>query len=873
MIICRCLGKKRDKRGNIEEYILETKNGAKKILKSKALKSLIKQGKIGVLNLTLTSDNRLVDGANQKVKAELERQKKRAAKPLKVRPKAVKQSEASKVEKTEKEYYELTQSDISEIKSNIDSLLTTYPEIKVSLDTANNLDEINKLRKSLNSPLSSKYKITLNGEIMSIAKANNPNTIIFIHRKENTFLRLPANCTKLFKDFRINDTPLETLTINCDWSGVYTTAEMFNCANIKHIKLVGKAEKLLDMYKMFNCETIGEQFIRTVDLSDFTATHVTRTARMFSNPKMGIDPSLRSVPEVLVKLGGLNLSHVINAVGMIGNSSLTSEDLIRHGLKNETKLNQAKTSEYIGELNLSDKDKEITEKYNLKIFSIGKQKGDYKRKSKTAKEEYLLTRRLERAKAEGKDTSNFETAINLHKIKSHNKSVLNTQDNFPNIYTRFIAKLFDSSVDNPHNSYHSDIASNIKCTDVVKYQTVIYKLGININNWGLEFIDLKDLTVLPIRYEPIFIRTRIGNHKRSIVSHMGSTREDIMITRSTIAYGVKNTGDSRIKLPTLEVNKFGKIERLKTKYIGPGEESIITRHDLLLLLVLSKQRQFKNGIIQWQSAETKSELTRLPYIRTESYDFRINSERRIVKATDGDKYGILNYSRLWYNEYEQPSNRINRTKYKLDRVKGIADILLGLSEDVSKACSENSGKPSKIRMIDVGGTPTSGSIADIFNECRIITFLLDRTLVVYIPKSVKYLNINPSSDVYNDTKYTHSFYKSIRSEYGKDNIDKLVVCGGEGVEDIAYMFYNLNLKVLDLRRFRVNKNAVQSLENAFTKCKIEELQVPNRDFSTSVIDLLEKSALQYTRLPGVIINWDRALKTPGSGTIKHVKFD
>lgn len=68
MLEVRCTGKKRDKNNNIIAYRLVDRTGAVKILKPCEVKQYIKQGKIRVVNLTLTKDGRLVDGAKVPVR-------------------------------------------------------------------------------------------------------------------------------------------------------------------------------------------------------------------------------------------------------------------------------------------------------------------------------------------------------------------------------------------------------------------------------------------------------------------------------------------------------------------------------------------------------------------------------------------------------------------------------------------------------------------------------------------------------------------------------------------------------------------------------------------------------------------------------------
>lgn len=66
MVRFSCVEKYRDRNGNIVGYLLMNLacNELKRQVRADELKKLIKHGKIEVINLTLTSDNRLVDKGN-----------------------------------------------------------------------------------------------------------------------------------------------------------------------------------------------------------------------------------------------------------------------------------------------------------------------------------------------------------------------------------------------------------------------------------------------------------------------------------------------------------------------------------------------------------------------------------------------------------------------------------------------------------------------------------------------------------------------------------------------------------------------------------------------------------------------------------------
>lgn len=64
MVVCVCRSKIR-KNNAIEAYLLEDSNGVTKTIKADKLKRLIRSGDIYVLNLNLSSDNRLISAVNQ----------------------------------------------------------------------------------------------------------------------------------------------------------------------------------------------------------------------------------------------------------------------------------------------------------------------------------------------------------------------------------------------------------------------------------------------------------------------------------------------------------------------------------------------------------------------------------------------------------------------------------------------------------------------------------------------------------------------------------------------------------------------------------------------------------------------------------------
>ena len=67
MIICKCIQKFRDKHGRIYGYRLVAMNGDTKDIRAKALKNAIINKQVSVVNLSMTSDGRLIDAAENKL--------------------------------------------------------------------------------------------------------------------------------------------------------------------------------------------------------------------------------------------------------------------------------------------------------------------------------------------------------------------------------------------------------------------------------------------------------------------------------------------------------------------------------------------------------------------------------------------------------------------------------------------------------------------------------------------------------------------------------------------------------------------------------------------------------------------------------------
>lgn len=73
MQMVKCINKIRDGKGKIIGYTLQSSTGETKKVEKNSLKEAVRNGKIGIINMTLTSDNRLVDkDASQPLRQKLD---------------------------------------------------------------------------------------------------------------------------------------------------------------------------------------------------------------------------------------------------------------------------------------------------------------------------------------------------------------------------------------------------------------------------------------------------------------------------------------------------------------------------------------------------------------------------------------------------------------------------------------------------------------------------------------------------------------------------------------------------------------------------------------------------------------------------------
>ena len=846
--VFECIQKIRNERNVITTYVLKSGNDTIPV-SSQGLKEWIRTGRVKVTNLTLTSDNRLVDGAAEKKSNNTAKVK--AEKPMEPpktvnKPKPLKQPVTKPVEKVES--YIMTQQDIIDIRRFIQKALETGKITEKTKVTVGDYYSFSTtgFQRFFNMPADPKTKVAALNDNLKIFKLD--NMIEIYYKEPDVHMYLPTNCDSLFKEFLVDcKYRLDKLTVDARWNNVITAKYMFASANIKEIVLSGQANKLLDMYKMFNSEDYGEQFTECVSLEYFCAPHVTRTARMFSNPRWivsGNTPStfadtLASVDEikhVTVKTRRkLGLSHVINSVGMIGNSTLNEAELIRNGMSAE-KAHMALETKRLLDLGITEQESKLVEKLKLRALSVkNSEKGTgFRTKKKT-----IANNLKKRASALGTYV-NAETLQRLSRVYTFKKVVQcelisRRYKDVPGTLTasqsRFILRVLNTIKPTPE----LEEMLNAPTPKILSCNNIEGQLGISLYEYGFKPISLKDFIVYPKRYQIDSKKLRVGKHKRSVESTKVRRQSDVVkVKNAVIAYELKNDSRNIIELPYFEINFLGKITGVKFKKVKPREKTIVTRHELLLLLILnpiSNNRFADDSCIEWSrpyvnepSVEISSDdliLNDVPYIAISLRKQRAEEEDATISSlTPSIDRNLRNYCLMWHNNLED--EKIATGRYRLS---------LNLKDkhnfpaELKNALSSISWKVDSISMLNIAGKPTNGSIEDIFGDTVILVFK-DAELkngLVYIPDTVKYLNTYPNSpNVKTNKEFSYSFHNSVlKTEFKKNKLESLTIVGGRNVIDADYFMYKIKCNKLDIGE--LNPDLIRQGRNGYYIAWVHEI--------------------------------------------------
>ena len=405
IILAKCIEKLRNDKGIIQSYRLVDTKGHIGLMGAEQLKQGIRAGRIRVVNLTLTSDNRLVDGATEKKKAKTIVVRK--AEPSKTQDTTpVNETPTNRVSG---ESIPLNAKTIQAIKDAIEKLLGTIAikdtNTLIDIIISGNVD-VDKIIKATQSGAVGGMIMP---EVFIMAKGTPDNKLNVLVGTKGHFEFIDGDMA--FKDFlrKCNLKNKVQFTLKgTDFDKLYSARFMFENAAINKLVICGKATKLIDMYKMCYSSSIKD-----VNLSEFIVPHVTRTARLLWNEfdsstnkmlmmmnsklrcnKKELREKFKACFDVRADLSGLDLKHTINAALMCGTSFVNKETLRSLGLaerKLESALvkwdeNDPKRIQYVADryLEISNLERNFTTQLNGKL-TIGKEKAVL-RKSKAERQ-------------------------------------------------------------------------------------------------------------------------------------------------------------------------------------------------------------------------------------------------------------------------------------------------------------------------------------------------------------------------------------------------------------------------------------------------------------------------------------------------------
>lgn len=871
MIICKCIEKNRDKRGNILSYVLLDTNGVTITIKSKELKNAIVKGAVGVLNLTLTSDNRLVDGANTKLQQSLKKKlteasKKVQKKPAKKQPVTKKPAEQKKPasDTPQLNYITLTKDDVKKIEKaamHISEGILNTKGSEASLrekfgliveicgidpEIANNFIADPERPSKINSHIKT-MTVNINNRLIGVYTINDDEDshILSIYPStKNTILRLPADSTGLFRDFCKDGYAIEALRVECDFSRVYSAQSMFRDAHAKVIELRSneKADKLLDMYKMFNQEGLKFACLESVWIEKLGINHVTRTARMFTNPKMGrVGSKTIWCFSSTCSKKDIDLSHVVNSVGMVGNSKIDADTLKKLGMKDD-KIKAALNPYFKIDLGLTDADKELTDKLRAHLVNVDAEDSRLTRKA-NAEIRRQKDAEVRRQKAE----EDGRYILDELAVQATNARYSVKPDELPIIHQKFLVRLLSRNFYEKYcQAYNSD-----KFSKPVDYRDFEKEFGITLAKHCIGSIDLKALQLMPVRYVVGAggEKTRLGYNKASIKSRISKDTRwqtfKVSKQETVIAYQFKNISNKTLKLPYIHANFLGKIDGINFREVEPGETTVITRHDLLLLLIAAKSREFKNGLIQWKSNGVSTDVLKdVPYVSGWSAVDNDTITKIPVGPKGNPSEELYRYSLLWCNPFEKirDNGMYEMSVPYITSLPGeFKDTIVDYLNSIEK--ENNTLDVSKVYIADVGGRPKMGTIKDIFGETKIMimksptnTASNKTSIIVYVPDAVKYLNIDRELVKAKSHSYTSTFYSVLHRLSQNNGAKYMMVCGGHNVEDIDYFMYYGHIGGMNLERF--DPQNIKTFNKAFYNSNIGILIIKKNSEIARVLDEL-----------------------------------
>lgn len=290
-ICVQCIQKQRDKHNHITAYLLQDQKGNKKVMSPVDLKKAIANYQINVINLSLTSDNRLVDTKPTEAVSHIEK------KPNKVEAPVIRANTEKKIVPKVVENLILDKETITKVWDCIKELVEVNYSTGFGYDDSD--DEANDNTCNQVMFLGRQKSEKLNTLDSKVIKSITDTGLSYIIKDDKMMIfsltkniKMPVNCRALFDEgYYVSSLILNGL----DWSDTEAAERTFQyCHADKLIIMDSTAPKLKNMYRMFS----SSYRTKVVDLSTFKVPNLDRATMMFD----GSD----NITEI--KLDGLNFS-------------------------------------------------------------------------------------------------------------------------------------------------------------------------------------------------------------------------------------------------------------------------------------------------------------------------------------------------------------------------------------------------------------------------------------------------------------------------------------------------------------------------------------------------------------------------------------
>ena len=275
MMKMKCIAKARDRNNQIVGYKLQDKQGSITIVKPEVLKSAIRAKKIEITNLTLTSDNRLIDTTLK-------------THPLPKPQTAPKTKQISKISEEQKIKLMIEKAKVLGCKMQITEIPTycDHKCILISKDVDNHIlyipDDVVQLNSTnLNNLTFTQHIQYIQGHIKLIGGHNLKYIKYMFLECQVQSLDLSSFDTSnvIFMDYMFEECQAQSINLsNFDTSNVTDMQSMFYDCHAQSLDLSNfNTSNVTNMYGMF--EECKAQYI---DLSSFDTNNVTDMSYMFS---------------------------------------------------------------------------------------------------------------------------------------------------------------------------------------------------------------------------------------------------------------------------------------------------------------------------------------------------------------------------------------------------------------------------------------------------------------------------------------------------------------------------------------------------------------------------------------------------------------